>query len=79
MRDLNKAKNILPTDFNDPFYKKSIYSFSVTCAINPVAGVWEAVGNVQVADNNTYGGQNFQGKTFDEVVEKIKVFVDQLR
>ena len=78
MQDISSATNILPADFNDPFYQGGVYHFGVSCEKDAYTGQWHVAGQIRLSQGNTFGHQNFDGKTFEEVVKKIKAFIDGL-
>jgi hypothetical protein len=71
------GKEKLPSILKDPFSKinvRRIYvSFSYTF------NQWQANGSVEFLNGDTKGEQKFEGETFDEVVLKIKTFLETLK
>jgi len=69
---LNKLSTV-----TDPFSKDCIKDITVYCREKMFdKGVWYAKGCVQFKRGNTTGSQDFEGDTFDEVVLKIKNFIE---
>ena len=62
---------------NDPFKKKNVTKIHVFYQDYWSTGKWEATGYVTLKNGNTTGEQTFRGDTFDEVVMKIKTFIEQ--
>lgn len=72
------GKESLPSDLNNPFNKRNIESVYVSFRRGILSGNWNAYGSVEFKNGNTSGEQKFEGATFDEVVIKIKAFLDEL-
>ena len=66
----------LPTIIKDPFKKNCVKQIYVYYSHSWIGDKWEASGSVQFTNGNTKGEQLFSGDTFDEVVMKIKNFID---
>jgi len=66
-----------PTLIN-PFSKKFIVSLYVSTNLVTLRGKqsWKATGTVDFQEGNTTGRQRFEGDSFDDVVFKIKNFID---
>ena len=69
----------LPSVLNDPFLKDKIEMIAVYYNKNIFKGNWTAWGRVEFKNGNTQGEQKFEGETFDEVVLKIKEFLNELK
>jgi hypothetical protein len=73
----NFGKTTMPTVLKDPFSKTKItsvwvdYSPSLFSPYN-----WSASGSVSFKNGDTKGEQKFKGESFDEVVAKIKAFIE---
>lgn len=76
MNDLRQ--NIMPVEFSDPFYKEKIIAINVYEGLNFV-GAWGATGYIIFKDKMTEGRQDFEGKSFNEVVLKMKEFLSKMR
>ena len=72
------GKTKLPSLINDPFNKTSIENITVRYSKSIFSDTWSATGYVYFKNNDTKGEQKFEGETFDEVVIKIKQFIDKL-
>lgn len=66
----------LPSVLNDPFKKSSVTSIVVRYEDYWSRGNWEARGTVYFKNGDTKGEQKFIAPTFDEVVSKIKQFIE---
>jgi hypothetical protein len=75
MSYLDIGNESLPSIINDPFNKKSIVAIHVFYQDYWDSGKWEASGTVKFKNGDTSGEQKFKGKTFDEVVSAIKIFI----
>lgn len=62
----------------NPFSKNKITAIHVHYTKSMFTENWSARGSVKFANGNTNGEQEFDGKTFDEVVEQMKMFVRTL-
>jgi len=62
----------------NPFSRKSIVSLHVSVDQVVLRGKehWVARGYVEFKEGNTTGRQRFEGESFDDVVLKIKNFID---
>jgi len=67
----------LPSVLNDPFAKVHINRIYVSFRNSWNSG-WVASGSVEFRNGETKGEQEFTGRTFDEVVMKIKSFIEEL-
>ena len=76
MNILGFGKQKLPSILKDPFATVHITRVYVSCST--FMGKWSANGCVEFTNGDTSGEQNFRGDTFDEVVLKIKSFLDDL-
>jgi hypothetical protein len=77
MKLLQFGKEQLPSVLNDPFKKTHVKRIYVSFSENVfIDGKYSANGSVEFANGNTKGEQKFDGDTFDEVVLKIKSFLD---
>ena len=72
------GKESLPSDLNNPFNKRNIECVYVSFRRGILSGKWNAYGSVEFKNGNTLGEQKFDGETFDEVVIKIKAFLNEL-
>lgn len=59
----------------DPFNKTSIKSIYVS-SYKGYSGILVHYGKVEFDNGNTKGEQKFEGESFDDVVLKIKRFID---
>lgn len=66
----------MPSILNDPFGKTFIKRVYVSFGV--FNQKWNAYGEVEFKNGNTVGQQKFDGDTFDEVVQKIKLFISTL-
>ncbi len=62
----------------DPFSKSCITNINIFYSKSPLFKEWSARASVKFAKGNTIGEQKFEEKTFDEVVIKIKEFINNL-
>ena len=72
------GKESLPSDLNNTFNKRNIESIYVSFRRGILSGKWNAYGSIEFKNCNTSGEQKFDGATFDEVVVKIKAFLNEL-
>jgi hypothetical protein len=72
-------RSSLPSDLKNPFAKNRIKAIHVhySCGYFNKSN-WTASGKVEFENGLTKGEQKFDGDTFDEVVQKIKAFIEQL-
>jgi hypothetical protein len=77
MNELKIGNQSLPSTVKDPFGKQSIKKITVTYSAPFWAHEkdWSARGTVYFENGNTKGEQQFEEKDFDEVVLKIKQFI----
>lgn len=73
--DINQLQ---PIELNNPFLKEKIVAIDVWAGVDMV-GVWQARGYIMFQDKLTNGRQDFEGRTFDEVVNKMKTFLNNLQ
>ncbi len=72
----NIGNESMPSVLNDPFNKTSVKSIWVN--YSEYGGKWSANGSVEFKNGSTEGKQKFDGETFDEVVLKMKAFINEL-
>lgn len=75
--NIGEAK--MPSIVSNPFNKKSVTDITVYTKPHILTGVLFASGWVEFENNGTYAKQKFEGKDFDEVVLKIKAFLEELK
>lgn len=74
------GNEFLQQGVNNPFFKDKINRIDVTYEPKMFdADIWEARGFVNFKNNNTEGTHSFKGDTFDEVVLKMKSFIENLK
>ena len=73
----NIGNQSLPTVLKDPFKKNCVKRIYVNYSEGWINEVWIANGVVEFGNGNTKGEQKFEGASFDEVVQKIKIFIEQ--
>ena len=71
------GNNPLPSELNDPFSKTKIISVHVL--YSTFFNKWSANGTIEFQNGDTKGEQKFRGETFDEVVIKMKAFIENLK
>ena len=71
--------DFLPAEFNDPFLKSKITAINVYVSNENPHGVWFASGYLRFNNGNTSGQQYFDGKSFDEIILQMKVFLNNMR
>jgi len=76
LSNIGEAK--MPSIINNPFNKISVKDITVYTR-QSWSGNWYAKGSVEFENNNTTAVQSFEGKDFDEVVLKIKAFLEELK
>lgn len=69
------GKESLPSVFNDPFKKTLVNRIYVSVSKSLFHDKLSANGSVEFKNGNTTGEQRFEGDSFDEVVGKIKYFI----
>ena len=74
----------IPSILKNPFSKNCVKRIHVAFGERAFASLrdgssWEASGSVEFSNGNTKGEQRFHGETFDEVVAKIKAFINELQ
>ena len=78
MKELENIGNTkLPTNLENPFKKdhiEDIYVSTFKSFFPPYE--WSSIGKVKFKTGNTSAEQKFEGKSFDEVVLKIKAFIE---
>lgn len=62
----------------DPFKKSCIKKIYVTYREKTFSDGWVAEGSVKFSNGKTTGEQDFEGDSFDEVVMKIKNFINEV-
>jgi hypothetical protein len=69
----------LATTINNPFEKESITNVFVNMSKLERRGkpYWYCYGFVEFTKGNTTGKQRFDGETFDEVLVKIRNFINE--
>jgi len=67
----------LPSELNDPFSKTKITRIYVS--YGTFFNKWSANGTIEFENGDTNGEQKFKGETFDEVVIKMKAFIQNLK
>ena len=83
--DLNQilegfSNSTLPTDLKDPFSKTKITRISVSSAESIFnKGTFYHTGTIKFQNGNTKGEQSFSEDSFDNVVIKIKSFLEGLK
>lgn len=70
------GKESMPSLINNPFAKKHFTRVYVSFQKSAFENSFAAYGTIEFQNNNTKGSQEFKGETFDEVVGKIKNFID---
>lgn len=63
---------------NDPFLTNKITGIRVNSFVGRIGGCIYHNGSVEFTNNNTQGKQEFTGKSFDDVVLQIKLFLETL-
>jgi hypothetical protein len=76
--DLIKIGETKIGNLQDPFSKNCVVRVYVSYSMGRLSGEWSANGSVEFKNGNTNGEQTFDGKSFDEVVSKIKSFIETL-
>lgn len=72
----NSKEKITPKVLTNPFGKSNITCIAVFIRKSPFRDEWSASGSVDFQNQNTQGSQRFEGDSFDDVVSKIKTFID---
>jgi len=70
------GKGGTPSLINNPFAKKHFTRVYVSFQKSAFDESFTSYGVIEFQNNNTKGSQEFKGETFDEVVGKIKNFID---
>lgn len=76
MSDLQNS--LTPIELSDPFFKDKIVAMGVWAGYD-FNGLWVASGYIMFVEKNTHGRQNFEGRSFDEVIKKMKEFLSKMR
>lgn len=77
MKNLNKTFGNLPSNISNPFTKSSIQSIRISMHKGIFGNIY-FTGVVEFKNNNTLGGQNFDGKDLADVFIQVKNFCEQL-
>ena len=75
---LDFGKQKMPSVVNNPFSKTCINEIRVIYRDFWDDGNWKATGYVDFRNGSTDGTQKFEGESFDEVVRKIKLMIENL-
>jgi hypothetical protein len=74
----NFGNQSLPSVIKDPFSTSSVTRIYVSIAKSWFDNSYKASGSIKFKNGDTEAEQNFEGKTFDDVVIKIKSCIDNL-
>ena len=75
-----QINSTLPAVINNPFSKNRIISIYVHYSQSIIdSSTWTARGAIEFQNGNTKGEQKFSGDSFDEVVQKMKAVIEQLK
>jgi len=73
----NMGNEKLPAILKDPFKKNCVKRIYVNYSEAWGGEKWTANGTVEFSNGDTKGEQKFSGVSFDEVVSKIKIFIEE--
>lgn len=68
----------VPSILKNPFKKVCVKRIYVSYQESWGGQRWTAIGSVEFQNGDTKGEQEFKAETFDEVVRKIKSFLEDL-
>lgn len=69
----------MPSELKNPFAPDKIKSIYVRYAYSGFSHNWQAYGSIEFENGDTTGEQKFEGETFDGVVQKMKIFIENFK